>query len=59
MNGKVLAKRKSTMKKLIALFMTLCVSVALVGCGDAAKKDDKKPGGSAPAAGEKKPEDKK
>ena len=57
MNGKVLAKRKSTMKKLIALFMTLCVSVALIGCGDAAKKDEK---GKAPAAGtEKKTDDKK
>ena len=56
MNGTVLAKRKSTMKKLIALFMTLCVSVALVGCGDAAKKDGDK--GKAPAAPEKKAEDK-
>jgi hypothetical protein len=37
------------MKKLFALFMTLCVSVALVGCGEA-KKEEPKKGGAAPAA---------
>jgi len=49
------------MKKLIALFMTLCVSVAIVGCGDA-KKEEKKPagGGAAPPAkAPEKPEESK
>lgn len=46
------------MKKLFALFMTLCVSVALIGCGEAGgkKEGEKKGGAAAPAA---KPAEKK
>lgn len=35
------------MNKFFAMFLTLCVSAALIGCGEA-KKEEKKP--AAPAA---------
>lgn len=36
------------MKNVFAMFLTLCVSAALVGCGEAKKEEAKKP--AAPAA---------
>lgn len=37
------------MKNVFAMFLTLCVSAALVGCGEAKKEEAKKPAATPPA----------